>query len=354
MFRNPKHLGRWTVIAVAIGLFCCAEALAKKPPNPPGGGGGGGGGDIPAGTVYFQHDGLAKSMNADGSQKSDEAAGVSGSPSHALHDGRRWFAGVKFDTPPLTGLFATATYTDSQGDPVAKIVPLILPGADGDWEVAWANVRWVFDFQAALAGANGTDGMISWLAVRRADGEVVDSAICRAPVLFDADTGAITGLDLTSVERFPVSSSDFDWSPEGTEIAFAYAKAISVYDTLSGALAPLPMSSAVHPAWSPDGRQIAFVETEELEDRIKTIQLDSQSQSTVTSVRRRNWQGDYLLHPHWSPDAKHLIYDKENWKASREASDVWRIGVDGKANTNLTADIDTHLFTTPANALGWR
>jgi hypothetical protein len=122
---------------------------------------------------------------------------------------------VKYALPQETGLFATATCTDSHGAPVAEIVPLILPGDDGDWEVAWGDVRWVFDFQAALAGASGTGGMISWLAVRRMDDEVVNSAICRAPVLFDADTGAVTGLDLTSVERFPVSSSDFDWSPDG-------------------------------------------------------------------------------------------------------------------------------------------
>ena len=235
MLSRTKRTVWWALATVAIGLLCSAETLAKKPDEPDGG-------DVPATTVYFEHDGRAKSMNADGSQKSDEAAGVSGFPSHALHDGRRWFVGVKFAAPQSTGLFAAATYTDSQGQPVAEIVPLILPGGDGDWEIAWGNARWIFDFQAALAGANGTDGMISWLAVRRADGEVADSAICRAPVLFDADNGAVSGLDLTSVERFPVSSSDFDWSPDGTEIAFAYAKVISVYDTLGGTLAPLPMT----------------------------------------------------------------------------------------------------------------
>ena len=35
MLRNLKHVGRWLAIAVAIGLFCCAQALAKKPPQPP-------------------------------------------------------------------------------------------------------------------------------------------------------------------------------------------------------------------------------------------------------------------------------------------------------------------------------
>ena len=34
MFRNPKRMGRWMAIAVAIGLVCSAEALAKKPPPP--------------------------------------------------------------------------------------------------------------------------------------------------------------------------------------------------------------------------------------------------------------------------------------------------------------------------------
>ncbi len=41
MFRNPKQMGRWSIIAMAIGLVCSAEALAKKPvkpPKPPGGG----------------------------------------------------------------------------------------------------------------------------------------------------------------------------------------------------------------------------------------------------------------------------------------------------------------------------
>ncbi len=34
MFRNAKHLGRWLAIAVAVGLACCAVALAAKPPKP--------------------------------------------------------------------------------------------------------------------------------------------------------------------------------------------------------------------------------------------------------------------------------------------------------------------------------
>jgi hypothetical protein len=41
MFRNLKHLGRWLAIAMAVGLFCSSQALAKKPDKPPGGGGGG-------------------------------------------------------------------------------------------------------------------------------------------------------------------------------------------------------------------------------------------------------------------------------------------------------------------------
>jgi len=35
MFRKPKHLGRWIAIALAIGLVCSSQALAKKPPKPP-------------------------------------------------------------------------------------------------------------------------------------------------------------------------------------------------------------------------------------------------------------------------------------------------------------------------------
>ena len=35
MFRNSKQMWRWIAIAVAIGLVCSAETLAKKPPPPP-------------------------------------------------------------------------------------------------------------------------------------------------------------------------------------------------------------------------------------------------------------------------------------------------------------------------------
>ncbi len=37
MVTNAKLMGRWIAIAVAIGLFCSAETLAKKPPSPPAG-----------------------------------------------------------------------------------------------------------------------------------------------------------------------------------------------------------------------------------------------------------------------------------------------------------------------------
>jgi probable HAF family extracellular repeat protein len=40
MLRYPKHLGRWTAIAVVIGLVCSADILAKKPDKPPSGGDG--------------------------------------------------------------------------------------------------------------------------------------------------------------------------------------------------------------------------------------------------------------------------------------------------------------------------
>ena len=36
MFTNTNHLGRWLIIAVAIGLVCSSTSLAKKPPKPDG------------------------------------------------------------------------------------------------------------------------------------------------------------------------------------------------------------------------------------------------------------------------------------------------------------------------------
>ena len=35
MFKSTKWMRRWTIIAVAIGLFCSSPSPAKKPVKPP-------------------------------------------------------------------------------------------------------------------------------------------------------------------------------------------------------------------------------------------------------------------------------------------------------------------------------
>ncbi len=69
------------IISILLGLLLPATSHAGKA-------GGGGSG---TGTIYFDSQGHANAMNADGSGKTALPAGVWGSPGRLLHGGKRWF-----------------------------------------------------------------------------------------------------------------------------------------------------------------------------------------------------------------------------------------------------------------------
>lgn len=322
---------------------------AKKPDRPGGGGGVGGTDETPTGTIYFLDFQDYISMNADGTSKTTlPVAGYWGlpfEPSDATHGGGRWF------------LYTSGRSLAARKDDGTNVI-LVAPGDDGDWEAASdGKVRWVFDVEAAIAGDDGTDGLVSWYADRWIDGQIVDSAVCVAPVVFDASTGDVKDIDLTSVVRYYDTSWDFDWSPDGTEFVFSARTApergeLAVYDALNDSVSPLNVGNGIDPTWSPDGASIAFADRSDRIDHIVTVQLDGLVETTLATARRRNpLEGTYLYRPSWSPHNTYLLYTMGNTKGYKEEYDVWRVTADGKQSVNLTNDIDSSFGTW---ILGWR
>jgi uncharacterized membrane protein len=134
MFRNKKRMGRWMVIAVAIGLFCSAQGLAKKPVKPytlvllP---------DAEGDTEL---DGYANAMNELLIEGQLEAVEVVGSlAGHAHH----WWLNLEGDVVTTTPLLPTDQVTEARdinddgvivgsGDIDGAILPLVWLSLDDE------------------------------------------------------------------------------------------------------------------------------------------------------------------------------------------------------------------------------
>jgi hypothetical protein len=240
--RSPiaRARGAWLPLAGLLLLNSFTLAGHKGDPHGgSGGGGGGGGSDSSAGTVYFRlwSDGTQSSgvysMRPDGSDKQPLPANVNINPSHDLHGGHRWFIGFRQiddltrpDGTPWVELFAVRDDGDE-----GFTVQLTFQ-ADLEPTGHYSEDRWlVGDTAISFQG-------IYW---DLATGEPIQAGIYAAEILFDAD-GNVIGLaqqpDPTdplvsvpidardwdedgSIDEFQPMLTGFDWSPDGTAVAWA-------------------------------------------------------------------------------------------------------------------------------------
>ena len=290
--------------------------------------------------IYFAHDGALQVMAPGGSGKTSLLEGYVGpviEPSYELHGGGRWFL------KPV-GSELIATKDDG------TTVMLLGAGDDGDWDVEHSLVRWVKDGEIR-------DGRVSWVSSRM-DGETEQFAIVRATLIYDSQTGDIAGLDLESIERFEGLSQSYDWSPDGTMIAFTDADlgALWVFDTLTQNFQLLAADWVwLTPAWSPDGSRIAYVanDTEANITQLKTIHLINGTVTLIDEGQLSYLEGTRVYAADWSPDSSQLVYEKYSSAGNGQNHDIVVRNANGKGKTSiLTKELDT--WSSLPAILGWR
>jgi dipeptidyl aminopeptidase/acylaminoacyl peptidase len=174
-------------------------------------------------------------------------------------------------------------------------------------------------------------------------------------------------VDVATGQRRPVAHGDlhiweFDWSPDGREIAAIvsdepfewawYSSRLVRIDIDTGAVTEVyrPERQIARPAWSPDGRRVALT-TCRWSDPGMTggdlLVIDP-----VTGDARNLTAGQPVSHlvPFWTPDGRHIL--TAAWEQNRAA--VCRIDLDGTCETLWAAERSFAGYVMSVSASGER
>ena len=119
--------------------------------------------------------------------------------------------------------------------------------------------------------------------------------------------------------------SDFAWSPDGMDLAYAAQGGVQVVDVATGASREI-MSGAAHCslAWSPDGSRIAVAH----DGMIELIDPEGGNRSTLVELP------GFIGQPTWSPDGERIAFQVFSGERSDERS-LYVIDRDGSNLTEL-------------------
>jgi Tol biopolymer transport system component len=147
-------------------------------------------------------------------------------------------------------------------------------------------------------------------------------------------------LSVVDNESYDVISAD--WSPSGSQVAFAgkwrsgngngRGTALYIVNADGTGLRQITPSGlgAESAQWSPDGRQIAFSSNRRGDPQVWVVHPDGSGLMAVTSGA----DGSTSTFPVWSPDSAKLLFERVN----RSANALWTVNADGTGLAKL-ADI---------------
>ena len=178
---------------------------------------------------------------------------------------------------------------------------------------------------------NAEDSTFSWSS----RGQIAFSLVS---VDFSSSDIYVMNADGTNMIQATISvqgySSHPSWSPDGTQIAFAFADIngnsnIYMVDAAGLNAFQITFTGYEHePAWSPNGNKIAFTSDRNYDDEIYMMNIDGTSQINLT-----NKPSDDDHSPTWSSDGAQIAFIAEDMDGN---SDVYVMGSNGTNQVNIT------------------
>jgi Tol biopolymer transport system component len=140
------------------------------------------------------------------------------------------------------------------------------------------------------------------------------------------------GLDPNNGNFADGQNSQPEWSPDGTQIAFASDRDgdydIYTVTVATGVITQITNTPEpeVDPSWAPGGGRIAFTRFSDGHSDVWVMRSDGSGQVNVTGVTSA-WESQ----PNWSPDGKKIVYTK----GTGQQAQVFKMNSDGTARTLL-------------------
>ncbi len=160
----------------------------------------------------------------------------------------------------------------------------------------------------------------------------------------NADGSGLTPLtSAPEVDRFPI------WSPDGTRIAFAASRDLSLalvvmdadgghritladhLGAIAGVRGAVNFGSTIPMSWSPDGRHIAYVTSSEDGPHLYVTPTDRPGAQRIGPADL------YAFSPSWSPDGKQIAFRRVYGGA--QPDEVWVIRPDGEGLVSLSNSV---------------
>jgi Tol biopolymer transport system component len=265
---------------------------------------------------------------------------VSHRPVHgeAERDGEIWYQAKPTDQPrPLTDDDAVESHPDISPD---HSQVAFASNRSGNWAI------WVVgtDGKGLRRVTDGTadDTWPSWSP----DGKRIAFTSTRDDAAGDIYTVAVTGGAVTRLTNDPAADTEPAWAPGGDRIAFTTTRFrakgdIALVPAAGGSVSvvtPAAMSGG-QAAWNPDGKRIAFV-TRDFDPAGDIYVLDTTANPPTAPEPVATTPGLAEYQPTWRDSGGvRVVYtqlaDGTEFEG-HELADIWSVGLDGSALTDLT------------------